>query len=235
MRNISNSLVQSSAAIEQDTLLDLYQVDLTFIGGDLLRFHAGLNEKGETLVWQGKSYPPYPIQANGFEFNGQGTSNRPKLTVANISGLLTGLNEDFDDLVGAIVTRRQVPRRALDAVNFKQGNPQADATQELVSRYVIERLTNLTSEAATYELALPSESDGAMLPARVIISDICPWEYRSASCSYRGSPVADEKDNPTTSAQLDKCGKRLNSCKMRFGKNGILPFGGFPSAAKLSR
>ncbi|MDA1380592.1 hypothetical protein PCI56_13490 [Plesiomonas shigelloides subsp. oncorhynchi] len=55
--------------------------------------------------------------------NAKGTSNRPKLTLANVGGLLTGLNAEFDDLVGAMVTRRQVYARFLDAVNFPQGMP----------------------------------------------------------------------------------------------------------------
>ncbi len=235
MKEMNNELVKASAAIEQDILLELYEVDLTHIGGDLLRFHSGVNDIRKTLVWQGKEYPPFPIQATGFEFNGQGTSNRPKLTVANINGLMTGLNEDFDDLVGGIVTRRQVMHRALDAVNFPEGNSHADPTQELVTRYVIERMSNLTSDFASYELALPCESDGVMLPARVIIADVCTWEYRSANCGYNGAPVADDKDKPTAEMQQDCCGKRLGSCKLRFGNNAPLPFGGFPSVSKLGK
>lgn len=235
MREINSEQILYSSAIEQDVLLELYELDLTHIGGERFRFHSGLNALRQTLIWQGHEYPAYPIKATGFEFNGQGTSNRPKLSVANISGLITGLNDAFDDLVGAIITRRQLLQRFLDAENFAQGNPCADPSQELVSRYVVERMSELTSEIATYELALPSESDGVQLPARVIIADVCTWEYRCASCGYQGGAIADERDNPTTDIVKDRCGKRLSSCKLRFGANQPLPFGGFPSVAKLSK
>lgn len=235
MRDIDSELILSSAKIEQDVLLSLYELDLTHIGGDLFRFHAGMNELKQAVIWQGKTYQPYPIEVKGFEASGQGTSNRPTLTVANITGLVTGLMQDFDEVVGAIVTRHQMYMQFLDEANFAKGNPQADPTQELVSRYIVERMTALNADFATFELALPCESDGSLLPARTIIADTCNWIYRSAECSYTGRAVADEFDNPTSNLNCDKCGRRLTSCKLRFGANSPLPFGGFPSVSKFSK
>lgn len=235
MRDIDSDVIQHSSQIEQDVLLSLYELDLTLIGGDLFRFHDGLSELKQAIIWQGKTYQPYPIQAKGFEVSGQGTSNRPTLTVANITGLVTGLAEDFDEVVGAIMTRHQVYQKFLDADNFAEGNDHADPTQELVSRYIVERMSNLNADFATFELALPCESDGALLPARTIVADTCNWLYRSAECSYTGGPVADEFDKPTNDKSCDKCGRRLSSCKLRFGKNNPLPFGGFPSVSKFSK
>lgn len=235
MRDIDREVILNSAKIEQDVLLSLYELDLTPMGGDLFRFHDGMNELKQPIIWQKKIYQPYPIQAKGFEISGQGTSNRPTLTVANITGLVTGLMQDFDEVVGAIVTRRQMYMQFLDAENFAEGNPQADPTQEMVSRYIIERMSGLDADFATFELALPCESDGAFLPARTIIADTCNWIYRSAECGYNGAPVADEFDNLTNDSECDKCGRRLTSCKLRFGKNNPLPFGGFPSVSKFSK
>lgn len=222
--------------IEQDAIIELFDVDLTAIIGEktVFRFHNGLNEMRQALTWQGNVYEPYPIQAQGFEKNGQGTSNRPTLTVANISGMITALAQDYEDLLGAIVTRHQVLLKFLDSSNFKGGNQAADSTQEVISNYVIERLTSLNAETATFELALPCESDGALIPARVIIAHTCAWQYRSSECGYTGVAVADEFDKPTSDLNKDKCSRCLQGCKLRFGQHGILPFGGFPSAAKLS-
>ncbi|WP_347254391.1 phage minor tail protein L [Leminorella grimontii] len=235
MHNLPTETLLETAKPSQEVLIELFDLDLTHIGGDLYRFHSGMNEMRGDVVWQGHTYTPYPIEAKGFEFNGQGTSNRPTMTVANLTGLITGLSQDYDDLVGGIVTRRQVYAKFLDAANFYQGNPNADPTQELVSRYIVERMTTLLADFATFELALPSESDGAKLPARIIVADTCGWIYRSSECSYTGGPVADEFDTPTTDPKCDKCGKRLSSCKLRFGRNAPLPFGGFPSVSKMSR
>lgn len=231
----SNTLLELSH-IEQDAIIELFDVDLTDIVGEktLFRFHNGLNELRQGIIWQGNVYEPYPIQAQGFEKNGQGTSNRPTLTVANISGLITALSQDYEDLLGAIVTRHQVMLKFLDSGNFKIENPAADSTQEVISQYVIERLTSLNAETATFELALPCESDGALIPARVIIAHTCAWQYRSSECGYTGGAVADEFDLPTTDLVKDKCSRCLKGCKIRFGEHSVLPFGGFPSAAKLS-
>lgn len=221
--------------IEQSAIIDLYEVDLSKIAKQtyVFRFHNGLNELRKPITWQGAIYEPYPIKAEGFVKNGQGTSNRPTLSVANISGLITGLANDFEDLLGAVVTRKQVMVKFLDAINFEDGNVYADPNQEVISMYIIERLTGLTSEVATFELALPCESDGSIIPARVIIANTCCWQYRSSECGYIGGAVADEYDEKTTELLKDKCSRSLNGCKLRFGNYNVLPFGGFPSASKL--
>ena len=66
------------------------------------------NEKGEPVTWQGRQYQPYPIQGSGFELNGKGTSTRPTLTVSNLYGMVTGMAEDLQSLVGGTVVRRKV-------------------------------------------------------------------------------------------------------------------------------
>ncbi|GKX58339.1 phage minor tail protein L [Leminorella grimontii] len=235
MQTLPTETLLETAKPNQDALIALFELDLTHIGGDRYRFHSGENELRGNVVWQGHVYTAYPIEARGFSFNGQGTSNRPTLTVANLAGLLTGLCQDYDEIVGAIITRRQVYAKFLDAVNFADGNENADPTQERVARYIVERPTALDFDFATFELALPCESDGALLPARVIIADTCSWIYRSSECGWTGGAVADEFDKPTTDRACDKCGKRLTSCKLRWGANNPLPFGGFPSVSKMSK
>lgn len=79
---------------------------------------------------------------------------------------------------------------------------------------------------------LPAETDNARIPLLMITSDTCIWQYRSAECGYTGGPVADEKDNPTTDPKKDACSHCLRGCKLRFGANAILPFGGFPSTTQ---
>lgn len=233
--HIPDNTVKLITKFEQGAIIDLYDVDLSDLGGTKLifRFHNGLNNLGQAVVWQGKKYEPYSIKIDGFQKNGQGVSNRPTMVVSDAFGLITGLVNSFEDLLGAVVTRRQVLAEFLDEINFVEGNNKADPTQEIVSQYIVERLTSLIpSESATFELALPCESDGILLPARVIIAHTCCWDYRSSECSYTGGAVADEYDNPTNDITKDKCSYSLTGCKLRHG-NGILPFGGFSGAAKF--
>ncbi|MGC9892650.1 phage minor tail protein L, partial [Escherichia coli] len=90
----------------------------TEVGGERYFFCNEQNEKGEPVTWQGRQYQPYPIQGSGFELNGKGTSTRPTLTVSNLYGMVTGMVEDMQSLVGGTVVRRKVYARFLDAVNF---------------------------------------------------------------------------------------------------------------------
>lgn len=232
---ISKKILMDISKIEQGAIIDLYDLDLSKIVGKktVLRFHNGLNELRRPITWQGNVYEPYPIKAQGFEKNGQGTSNRPTLTASNAQGVLNGLIESYEGMIGAIVTRHEVSAKHLDAVNFENGNKYADPYCEIVSNYVIEQVSQ-PSSLATFTLALPCETDGARIPARVIIANTCSWIYRGPDCGYTGGSVADEYDQPTNDITRDKCSRCVAGCKLRFGQHGILPFGGFPTAAKLS-
>lgn len=183
--------------------MDLWEFDLTAIGGERYFFCNEPNEKGEPLTWQGRQYEPYPIQAQDFEMNGKGTSPRPNLVVSNLFGLVTGMAEDLQSIVGASVVRHQVYRTFLDAVNFVDGNPDADPEQEAVARYSVEQLSELTTSTATFVLASPVETDGSVFPGRIMLAEICTFDYRGEECGYNGPPVADEFDKPTSDPAKD--------------------------------
>uniref|UniRef100_UPI0022E9605E phage minor tail protein L n=1 Tax=Escherichia coli TaxID=562 RepID=UPI0022E9605E len=163
----------------------------------------------EPVTWQGRQYQPYPIQGSGFELNGKGTSTRPTLTVSNLYGMVTGMAEDLQSLVGGTVVRRKVYARFLDAVNF-------------ISRWRIEQCSELSAVSASFVLSTPTETDGAVFPGRIMLANTCTWTYRG---------VADEYDQPTSDITKDKCSKCLSGCKFR---NNVGNFGGFLSINKLS-
>ncbi|HDS6455770.1 phage minor tail protein L [Morganella morganii] len=231
MRDIPADMRIAVTQIEQSAMLDLYEVDLSRFGGNVYRFHDGMNGLLKPVIWQGNRYDPYPVQVTGLSMTAQGASARPKMTFANIDGLLTAINNDYDDALGAIVTRRQVMEQYLDAVNFPDGNNQADPSREAVHKFVIEQRENSDSDFVTYVLALPTETDNAQIPARVIQADICPWRYRGQDCGYDGPPVADEKDQPTNDPTKDQCSHKYRGCKLRH--SSVLPFGGFLGSNKL--
>lgn len=234
MRDIPAELIIESVDAGVGAMLDLYEVDLQAFGGDVLRFHSGTNSYFNDVIWQGRAYSAYPIAVEGFEVKSEGTYSRPTMKVANITGLITGINHDFEDALGAVVTRRQVLVKHLDVVNFPNGNANADPTMEAVSRYVIEEMAEETFETVTYNLATPVDCDNAIIPARTILADVCQWVYRGDGCGYSGGPVADEKDNPTSDMSRDKCSKHRSGCRLRFAKPSALPYGGYPGSAKVS-
>jgi lambda family phage minor tail protein L len=53
--------------------------------------------------------------------------------------------------------------------------------------------------------------------------------YRSnIGCHYSGGSYWNANDQVVATLAEDACGKRLESCRLRFGATSRLPFGGFP-------
>ncbi|NAG29298.1 phage minor tail protein L [Escherichia coli] len=146
--------------------------------------------------------------------------------------MVTGMAEDLQSLVGGTVVRRKVYARFLDAVNFVNGNSDADPEQEVISRWRIEQCSELSAVSASFVLSTPTETDGAVFPGRIMLANTCTWTYRGDECGYNGPAVADEYDQPTSDITKDKCSKCLSGCKFR---NNVGNFGGFLSINKLSQ
>lgn len=230
---VPDKLLKAVHELEQEACIELWEIDLRKVGGELLRFCNYTNSQGENVVWKGETYQAYPVEGSGFAYSVSGESKRPTIKVANLSGLVTAIVEKHDSLLGIPVVRRQTLTQFLDAVNFSDGNPTADPEQELVQKFVVERLVQLDREVGAFELAVPSEAEGATIPCRLMLADVCCWEYRDENCGYTGRPVADEFDNPTDDPQRDRCSKKLRGCRARFGLTAVLPIGCHPSSDKI--
>lgn len=226
--------VSPSAVIE---LFEL-QLDQTLHGGtDITRFHAGVSglNTGANLIWNNNSYLAYPIQAEGFEYNGQGQLPRPKLTVSNlgnaISALLISVNDitPGNDLIGAKLTRIRTLARYLDNVNFEGGvNPSgaSDPTAEFPRDiYYIARKSGENREVVEFECAAAFDLQNVKAPRRLCINNVCQWTYRSSiGCGYDPTnigPFWNAADQPATTLETDVCGKRLSSCILRFGEVSV--------------
>ena len=221
-------------------VVDLFVLDATSLGGSTNRFHSGLNELKNNIVWQGNNYFPFPIEFKGLSKSSQGKQSRPTVTVANVSSLFGTLIANYNDLVGASFTRKRTLIKYLDAVNFAAGNPNADSQAHFPDEtFVINRKVSENKVFVQFELATWWEVYQAILPARRIIANQCVWQYRKwngsswdeaspNSCGYAGSSYFKEDDTTTADPYEDVCGKRLSSCKKRFGDYGPLPFSSFP-------
>jgi lambda family phage minor tail protein L len=215
------------------SLVEMFEIDLSPIGIDeQYYFHNGINELGNNLIWQGQTYIRFPIEASGFEKNGSGQQPRPTLRVANIDGLIGALSVANGDLIKARFIRRRTFLKYLDAVNFADGNPTADANVHFDDEiWFIDRKSSSNQMMVEFELVSAFDLQGVQLPRRQCIQNVCTWRYRSAECGYAGPAVADKNDVPTSDLNVDDCGKRLDSCRKRF--TGNLPFGGFPSVGLI--
>lgn len=230
-----SSTYEDLATFAPSAIIELFELELVAAihgSSDTYYFHAGVNANVTgNIIWNGQTYVRLPIQAEGFEYSNGGTLPRPTLSIANLGGeisaliLLANITTPGNDLGGAKVTRIRTLKKYLD------GEPTADPHAKFADEiWYIDRKAAETRDIVQWELASKFDLAGMMVPKRQIIANVCQWQYRSPECGYAGSSYYNANDQPVDTLAQDVCGKRLGSCKLRFGANAELPFGSFPGA-----
>lgn len=230
-----SSIAQELARLTPSARITLFVVDITALGGPVLRLHNGANELSQPLVWQGQSYSMLPIEASGFDRRADGPAPRPMLRVGNAQGLVSALARQFRHLAGATLVRKVTRAKYLDAVNFASGlNPSADPTAQMPDEvWRFDRVARRDKTVLEWELVSPFDAEGVMLPRRQIRAAVCGSAYRSSECGYAGPAVAKADDTPTNDILLDRCSLKVSGCKLRFGATAALPIDIFPGAGVL--
>ncbi|MDD5271884.1 MAG: phage minor tail protein L [Methylovulum sp.] len=231
---------QEAQGLVTSAFVELFELDLSKIAPTLptdqqiLRFSAQKNERGLDVVWQGHTYLAYPIQASGFNINGNNSPPRPTIKAANLSGILTDLCLAHNDLIGAKLIRHRTFARFLDAVNFSAGNPNADPDSHYPDDvFFVERRALENNAFIEWELRWPYDLEGVVLPGRVITEDICVSVYKSPECTWiPNGHYFDVTDQPCAAGN-DDCSHKITGCKLRFGAKVDLPFGAFPGAGMV--
>jgi lambda family phage minor tail protein L len=216
----------------------LYVMDLSLYGLPIQRLVGG--DEGvavHDVVFDGDTYSGWPVKTEGWQASAEGVTPRPTFTVANVSGLFTPLIAANNDLKGCQITRIRTYDRYLD------GGADPDPSQVLpLDVYIINRMTMLSDTEVSWELMSYLDQQDVMLPGRQALRDYCghtyrryvsgAFDYTNVSCPYTGTTYKDDQDVTTTNAN-DRCGRRLTSCRARFGANAELPFRGFPGLARF--
>ncbi len=221
--------------------VELFDIDLTPLGGEVLRFVGGTLE-GEApdarqpVRWRGNIYMPAPFEASGFEANGRSAFPTPRLRMG-ASRELAALIRQYGDCVGVPVTRWRTFSKYLD------GQPGADPNAHFAPDvFLISRKVSQDKTSVEWELAASCDQQGKKLPARLYLREGCTWRYRSWSevlngydytdvlCPYTGDASFDRLGQPCA-PQLDQCGKRLSDCELRFG-TAALPTSAFPGTSR---
>lgn len=248
------SLYDDYQKLEPGNEIRLYEVDGTAFGvSEVLRFHSikiahtpeeiyaaeGDESKlpAKSIWWQGLEYSAWPCQIEGVEASTSGSGAQPKLSVANLDSSITALCLAYDDLLQAKVSIHDTLVQYLDAENFPSGNPTADPMQEKLKVFYIDSKSSETNEVVEFTLSSPMDLQGLMIPTRQLHS-LCTWcirnQYRSGNgCDYSGDRYFDKNNNPVDDPSLDACNGTLTACKLRFGMNNELPFGGFPGTSLI--
>ena len=231
-------------------LIELFVLDATPIGGSIYRFTNSANAS-TAIVFDGNTYTPLDFEADGFEWNGQGSLPTPKIRIANTTLVLSSAVIEFQDLLGAKLIRIRTFSKFLD------GEPDADPTAIFpLDIYTVERKTSHNKVFIEWELSAAMDQFGKKLPGRQILRDACthryrvyslsgpidnpdltgeagPFDYSKATCPYVGATYYDEAGRLVLNPASDKCGKRLTDCQLRFGENNPLPTRAFPGVGRL--
>ena len=240
--------------LEPGDEIRLFEIDgSAFNMGDILYFHgyniphteaeilaAGGDESklpAKSIWWQGTEYKAWPCELEGIESSTSGSDAQPTLRVGNINGSISALCLYYDDLAQARVTIRETQKQHLDSRNFSEENSTADPTQEKRHLYFIDTKSLETDELVEFTLSSPMDLQGVLIPTRQYHS-LCTWcirnKYRSGDgCDYAGTRYFDKNNKPVDDPSKDVCNGTLSACKLRFGDNNELPFGGFPGTSLI--
>lgn len=235
-------------SLEPGAKVRLIEIDCTSFGGSILRFHnynvdhtqeellayqqSGAPVPPKAIIWKGEQYNTWPYELGGIEWDGTGKSPQPNLEVANIDGSISNMCLQLQNLFGALVTEH---------ITFRQYLPDGDdpdESMEFTQNWYITRKSGENQTSITFELSSPADFTGQMLPRRQVQS-MCHWAlnnaYRGPDCGYTGTKYFTAKGIPTDNPALDKCGGCAMDCKLRFGIEQPLPFGGFIASSLIAR
>lgn len=229
-------------------IVTLIEVDGTKFGAQVYRFHnenipytaEELLQAKETgtlppkdIRFQGEVYGPRPFGLSGIELSGSGKPSKPQLTLSNIDSRVSALIRAYNGMMQAKVTIWITERSMMQ----ENGTMAEGSYRKLI--YYIERPNYCDKTLARFDLTSPYDMDGLMIPARLIQS-VCYWAqrgwYRSGKgCGYNGSRMFDKDNNPVSDPALDYCAGTTTACKLRFGEDQPLDFGGCAVASLLRR
>src|SRR6056300_1589896 len=105
--------------LQGDAIVDLYILDLTPLGATgnnrFVRFVNWVVADGQPVSFASQAYTAIPLKAGGFNLQTDGVPPNPTITLSNIGLEFTGLVNEWNDLIGAKLTRRRVLARHLDS------------------------------------------------------------------------------------------------------------------------
>lgn len=248
---------ETGASLFQNCLQSLYpgeiitliEIDGTKFGAQVYRFHgenikytpAEIMQAQQTgilppkeITFRGEQYGVRPFGISGISFDGSGSAGKPQLTVANTDSQVSAMIRAYNGMMQAKVTIWVTQKDLIQP----DGSIAEGAYRKLV--YYIERPNYIDKTVATFELTSPYDMDGIMIPSR-LTQTVCyfaqrGWYKSGKGCGYNGQNGYFDKDNnPVSDPSLDFCAGTVTACKLRFGANNELDFGGCAVASLQSK
>jgi lambda family phage minor tail protein L len=179
----------SGEAAELVELFELQLPDKSFV-----YFHPGVNDDFSDVTFRDseapytvRTYEALPMSIGGLDLQADGASNRPILTVANVTQVFSTEigNIKNKDLIGCKIIRRKTLSKYLADVD-----PNTKPPVELKkASYIIDRIKSENNLMVEFECALPYDLDNVQVPRRDVIGKYCAWMYKGQAELKKGGCV----------------------------------------------
>ena len=256
MSKKSSRVDESGKELFENCLMSLYpgeivtliEVDGTKFGAQVYRFHGEniqytpeeimhAQQTGvlppKEITFRGEQFGARPFGISGISFDGSGKAGKPQLTVSNADSQVSAMIRSYNGMMQAKVAIWVTSRDLMQP----DGSIKDGAYRKMV--YYVERPNYVDKQLVRFDLTSPYDMDGIMIPSRTTQS-VCYWAQRGwyksgKGCSYNGENGWFDKDNnPVDDPALDFCPGTVTACRLRFGQNAPLDFGGC-AVASLQR
>lgn len=180
--------VKEVQGLEQSSgIVDLYEIELSSSSKAYITKAPDGNLQNIELYdydinTQKNTYIPIPLEIEGIDVTTKGVQSRPVLTIANI---LTDFENaiaplKFQDLIGKKLYRRRTLQKYLvgEASETASGVTPIEFPRQM---WVIDRVETENSQSVAFELSSPFNTEGLVLPYRIVGHNACPWQYQGAS------------------------------------------------------
>ena len=245
MTSPNANIRRAGQSLTPGDLVALYVIDLSPIGVNTQFAFTPRTPKTTYLTYRGVQYAPLDVMCEGFEYNGDGTLPQPRISITNVTRIMSAAAVLYDDILGATLTRIRTYSQFLDGGATPDG--EAAYAPDI---YRFHQKTEHNKKVITWTLAAAMDQEGVQLPRRQVLRDVCLWRYRRAvlnpdgsfarydytgvQCPYTGDQAYDKDGNPTT-PDKDSPGRHVvNCCRARFGTDAQLPFAGFPGVGRIA-
>lgn len=208
----------------------LFTLDLNSIGvAQTYHFYPGQDTDGSEVMYLGDTYYPWYVDLRNIKKSGTGPSPRPSAIVGNLNAFVTELCQQYQGLVGVKVTRRTT------LAQYVISNTAAYHDDV----YFIERPVEDLDATVEFELSSPLDFLDKQLPGLIAVATGCPHRYKSTAggsgCSWPGTDSSkwfDANDGQVFTSGQDVCSHTIAGCKLRFGSNSPLDYGGNPGLGR---
>lgn len=207
-------IIAETQKLAADAEIELFVLDATKLGGSVYRFHNQPVGGSGVITFDGQDYQAMPIEASGFGFNGTDQPSTPTIRIASLSGAITALVEQYNDLEEAQLTRIRTYRKHLADGSDPDGT--ARFAEDI---FFVSRKAGQNRRYVEFELGNSLDVDGVQAPRRLIVPR-CQAQFKDGvNCPYVGAGTT--------------CAKTVAACQTYFGAGAALPFLGFPGVERI--